>query len=1144
MLLQALLASLPVLLFSQNFDPGFKPFVTRPGQMEKLAILPDGRFVAAGNFTFANRVQQANIARFQPNGALDASFQPELADFSIMAMVVQPDGKVLVGGRHTGEGAPEGITVLRLNANGSLDNGFQAGFAPDGNFAALALEGNGNIMVGGAFTSFAGQAAQGVVRLSPAGGLLQVIPLNAPGPVFVSSLFVQANGRFLVGGSFNDQGYLSYHEVSGAPVAGFNFSITLPGTTNILTGIRKVTQDNLGRIVFSTGTFLIRYAVAVLHTDGSYAGWNYVYGIPMDIAIDFNNTIYVAGDFGNVSAVHAFNPDTGLSPYSAGSGADGLVRQVVRHPNGGFLIGGDFSAFNGQPALSLERLTASGLPVTGFNPSLERAGLVRTMLRSGADKLFIGGDFAMIGDVHSPNLGRVLLADGSADTTFVNPGISYRNIVNSLALDNQGRLLAAGTNQDNANEIHECPVMRLLPGGAFDPAFQPDPGAYPIGRLRKAMPMPNGRILIAGDFNIFSPNIIASKAALYNANGTLNEAFSGRIQAGGVWDVFTQADGRILIGGTNISYDGSAPAHIIRLYPTLNRDFSFQAPPEVDCDGNCRFTFTEQPDGRILAGGAFLLSGSGHPTPFGIIRLMANGALDEDFNMAASFSPSEPYTDGEARNLRLFPDGRILAVGLFDSLGTTPARGIYILGPDGTPEDNMGMLSFPLQLVLDAIVLSNESFLIGGFLFDENEPGHTALARVGMAPVSIPHIAGFIATNFGSPMPYVELSITGQPGANVLTETSGAYYWGGPLPGNNYTITPMMDFYHGNGVTTADLILINRHILGVEPIQDPYLLIAADVNRSQTISNLDLIAIQRLIIGISETFANNTSYRFVDAAYVFPQPTNPWAQQFPEAITLNGLPPDGVDDADFVGVKIGDLNGDAAAPMQPASTRAAFSLLAPDALLEAGAAVAVPIHLSDAETFAGCQFTLQFDPSALSFEGLDYGLAGEPCFGWRYLGRGWVTFSWYRQTGQDGDAPLFTLRFKARKSGLLSDWLGLGSGFTAAEAYDESAQAYGLALEFEGMAKTAGFALFQNAPNPFSGETAIGFVLPQPGEAALQIQTAEGRLVYASRAYFEKGYNEIRLRSGELPEGVLFYSLHADGQVLSRRMVVMKGRQG
>ncbi|MCB0561528.1 MAG: delta-60 repeat domain-containing protein, partial [Phaeodactylibacter sp.] len=151
--LLALCCALTTTLFSQSFDSDFQPFVTRPGDIEELVILPDGRFIAAGSFTLANRVERANIARFLPDGSLDESFQPTIR-FSIIALALQPDGKVLIGGSYLDENAPEGITILRLNTNGSLDNSFQAGFAPDGSFAEIEVESNGSILVGGSFSQF------------------------------------------------------------------------------------------------------------------------------------------------------------------------------------------------------------------------------------------------------------------------------------------------------------------------------------------------------------------------------------------------------------------------------------------------------------------------------------------------------------------------------------------------------------------------------------------------------------------------------------------------------------------------------------------------------------------------------------------------------------------------------------------------------------------------------------------------------------------------------------------------------------------------------------------------------------------------------------------------------------------------------
>lgn len=1143
LLTAALISGLCTLLFSQSFDASFRPDVSRPGDVRRLLLLPDGRFYAAGTFDFANKAPRASLARFLANGELDNSFQPALSDFHITALSQQADGRILAGGYFTGQDAPGGVTVLRLNINGSRDFGFQAGSAPSGNLNDIAVESNGTILVGGAFINFAGQPTQGVVRLSANGNFLQSIPLQAAVPVFVNRLLVQPNGRFLVGGVAGSDAYLSNHLPNGAPVPGFSLGLTLPGTTNTLVGIRDLALDNSGQIVFTASTFLIRYAVVVLNANGSFVDWEYVFGIPMDIAIDHNNNIFIAGDFEGVSSVHSFNTTTGLQPYNGGIGADGLIRRAVIHPNGGFLVAGHFSAYNGQPSLSLKRLSPSGAPIAGFNASLERPGLVRAMVRSGQDKLYIAGEFSMIGNTYSTNVGRIMLADGSPDPSFTNPGISYRNAINDLALDSQGRLLLAGTNHDNADALNESPLLRLLPSGAHDPAFQITPTNYPIGRVRKVLPLPNGQMLVGGEFHLFNPNIVAARLVLFNGNGSLNQNFSARVQASGVWELYRQSDGRILIGGTNIRYDGAAPASIIRLQPNLNRDLGFQAPSTLGCgDKPCRFTFTEQPDGRILAGGAFEWAGADPEARFGIIRMLANGSLDGSFNLPGSFSPAAPYSDGEARSLRLFPNGQILAVGTFDSLGLMPAAGMVILAPDGSPADDLGMITFQRQEILDALVLNNDEFLIAGVLFDAADPHHSGLALVsGAAPIR-PFIAGNISSSFGNPVPNVELSISGQPSANLLTGQDGDYYWENAQAGQSYLVRPLLDANHGNGVSTIDLILINRHILGVEPLTNPYRLIAADINNSQSISSLDLIGIQRVIIGISETFSNNTSWRFVPARYVFPQAANPWFEAFPESITIDNMPATGVDDADFIAIKIGDLNGDAALPLQAISQRSAYRLLTKEAKAQAGASFEVPIRLAPGEDWEGCQFTLQYDPAALELEGIEYGLATEACLGWRFLHKGWITASWMRAPLEETavDMPLFTLRFRARQTGELSRWLSIGSGFTPAEAYDESLRAYGLHLDFEGLQQTAGLALFQNMPNPFKGETSIGFELPQAGEASLQVHAPNGSLLYEQHGYFPAGYHELRLDASALPEGLLFYTLRTQGQTVTQRMMVLK----
>jgi hypothetical protein len=125
--------------------------------------------------------------------------------------------------------------------------------------------------------------------------------------------------------------------------------------------------------------------------------------------------------------------------------------------------------------------------------------------------------------------------------------------------------------------------------------------------------------------------------------------------------------------------------------------------------------------------------------------------------------------------------------------------------------------------------------------------------------------------------------------------------------GEDFVITPEKDTLPLNGVSTFDLVLIRRHILGADTLDSPYKIIAADINKSGAVSTFDIVEIRKLILVINTSFPNNTSWRFVDASYVFPNPSNPFAEPFPESIFVNDLINDELD-VNFVAIKIGDVN--------------------------------------------------------------------------------------------------------------------------------------------------------------------------------------------------------------------------------------------
>lgn len=172
------------------------------------------------------------------------------------------------------------------------------------------------------------------------------------------------------------------------------------------------------------------------------------------------------------------------------------------------------------------------------------------------------------------------------------------------------------------------------------------------------------------------------------------------------------------------------------------------------------------------------------------------------------------------------------------------------------------------------------------------------------APLSL---AGSIESAAGSGVGGVWLTLNDPLVAGAFSDSTGNFELTGLSEGADYTLFPEKDIDPLNGVTTYDMVLITRHILGTQFLDSPYKIIAADINRSNSVSTLDLVELRKLILFQIPGFPNNTSWRFVDAAYIFPDPVHPFDYPFPEVIDFNdlvaGLPPPA-----FIAIKVGDVN--------------------------------------------------------------------------------------------------------------------------------------------------------------------------------------------------------------------------------------------
>ncbi len=424
------------------------------------------------------------------------------------------------------------------------------------------------------------------------------------------------------------------------------------------------------------------------------------------------------------------------------------------------------------------------------------------------------------------------------------------------------------------------------------------------------------------------------------------------------------------------------------------------------------------------------------------------------------------------------------------------------------------------------------------------------IGKPTIPPPLMSTLSGKIQTEQGQVVEQTTISLTGYDMPPALTGATGNYEFTEVPMYDNYTVTPEKNMNPLNGVSTFDLVLMSKHILGVKELDSPYKLIAADINQSGTITAFDMVQLRKLILNITDKFPNNTSWRFVDAAYDFQDPTNPFVEAIPETYEITDLETD-MTWLDFVAIKIGDLNGSVQPnSLTPSTTRSKAGTLSFTTRQELDKDESTLIYHFSSENFTainGYQFTMEFDPSVLAFDRViatDW--VGEEYFGLEYIDEGVLMSSW--NTGEAIDlsqeATIFSLAFKVKGKITTDDLLQINSNKLEAEAYQADGEVLEVTLKQELVVPevaTDKFELFQNRPNPFTGKTTIGFNLPEATTIAMRIFNTEGRIIKEYKGAYERGYNELIISSQDLTQyGALYYQLATPTQIATRKMIYTK----
>jgi uncharacterized delta-60 repeat protein len=331
---------------------------------------------------------------------------------------------------------------------------------------------------------------------------------------------------------------------------------------------------------------------------------------------------------------------------------DGIFALALQ-PDGGAIIGGGFTSFNGVARTNVARVDASGDVDSGFNTGPLASGTYPAWVHSFATqsdgKLLVAGTFTRHLFRCEPS--------GSLDSSFPS---SYASPLYAVALQPDGRVLVGTTTG----------IRRLTAAGYNDATFQ----ATSVTRaVRAIVVQPDGRILAGGDYLSTAPQ---PALARLKPAGDLDYSFDARL-TGPVTTLALQEDGKIVVGGSFPSAGGAPRKGLARLHPDGSVDTTFDIGSGFSSSVPVLVAAVAvQTDGKVLAGGGFTSVAGIRRN--GIVRLNPDGSVDPGFNPGSG-------TDGVVYAIGLQADGNVIIAGDFTRVNGTARDRLARLYGDNPP---------------------------------------------------------------------------------------------------------------------------------------------------------------------------------------------------------------------------------------------------------------------------------------------------------------------------------------------------------------------------------------------------------------------------------------------------------------------------
>ena len=391
-------------------------------------------------------------------------------------------------------------------------------------------------------------------------------------------------------------------------------------------------------------------------------------------------------------------------------GTDNTINVVVPQPDGKIIAAGRFSTANGVARNRIARFNSNGSLDGSFDPGTGPDGEIFAAVLQPDGRVVIAGNFTMFNGLARNRVAR-LNADGSVDSTFgFSNGIN--NTPASLVLQDDGRIIVGGQ-FSQVDLVQRFNLARLNTDGTVDMTF--DPGNGPNGTVNAIAIQRDGRIVIGGTFigyNGFARGGIARVLS----NGSLDPTFdSGTGTGGNVFALGLQLNGQIVLGGRFVQYSGVNRTFIARVNGDGSLDSGFNPVPNDWIQ-----TLMLQANGSILVGGFFTsMNGVGRNR---IARLNADGSVDFTFDPGAGFAGSLTNDATQVRSLALQRSNRIVAGGAFTTYNNVTR--------DNITRIFAGIPAFQ-NISARAHVFTGDPVLIGGFIIEGAESKTVLIRGIG-----------------------------------------------------------------------------------------------------------------------------------------------------------------------------------------------------------------------------------------------------------------------------------------------------------------------------------------------------------------------------------------------------------------------------